>query len=129
MISHAPPSRVRLRFSNGWCETPPRAKFLPMSAESDAAAVLEQISRYHMPFGMFGPKNYPPRGVPIYDLPAEYLAWFALKGFPEGKLGELLRIVYQTKADGCDGVFDAIRRHAGGRYPLRPKPRRGWSFD
>jgi uncharacterized protein (DUF3820 family) len=97
--------------------------------EGAAAAVLEQISRYHMPFGMFGPKHYPPKGVPIYDLPAEYLAWFALKGFPEGKLGELLRLVYQTKADGCDGVFDAIRRKAGGRYRLRPPNKRDWNFE
>ena len=94
-----------------------------------AAAVLEQISRYCMPFGMFGPKHYPPRGVPIYDLPAEYLAWFALKGFPEGKLGDLLRVVYQTKADGCDGVFDAIRRKAGGRYKLRQPNKRAWKFE
>ena len=94
-----------------------------------AAAVLEQISRYYMPFGMFGPKHYPPHGVPIYDLPAEYLAWFALKGFPEGKLGDLLRVVYQTKADGCDGVFDAIRRKAGGRYKLRQPNKRAWKFE
>ena len=39
--------------------------------ENAAAAALEQISRYCMPFGMFGPKHYPPKGVPIYDLPAE----------------------------------------------------------
>ena len=69
------------------------------------------------------------KGVPIYDLPAEYLAWFALKGFPEGKLGELLRLVYQTKADGCDGVFDAIRRKAGGRYKLRQPNKRAWKFE
>ena len=49
--------------------------------EKAAAAQLEMIGRYHMPFGMFGPKHYPPKGVPIYDLPAEYLAWFALEGF------------------------------------------------
>lgn len=102
-----------------------------MEAEQAAAAAaqLEQISRYHMPFGMFGPKHYPPSGVPIYDLPAEYLAWFALKGFPEGRLGELLRVVYHTKADGCDGVFDAIRRKAGGRYRLRKTAPRAWKFE
>lgn len=97
--------------------------------EAAAAAALDQISRYHMPFGKFGPKHYPPSGVPIYDLPAEYLAWFALKGFPEGRLGELLRLVYQTKADGCDGVFDDIRRKAGGRYKLGPAPKREWQFE
>ena len=97
--------------------------------EAAAAAQLELIGRYHMPFGMFGPKNYPPKGVPIYDLPAEYLAWFALNGFPEGRLGELLRVVYQTKADGCDAVFDSIRRKAGGRYKLRVANKRNWKFE
>ena len=97
--------------------------------ETAAAAQLAQIARYHMPFGMFGPKHYPPKGVPIYDLPAEYLAWFALKGFPEGRLGELLRVVYQTKADGCDAVFDGIRRKAGGRYKLREANKRAWRFE
>ena len=91
--------------------------------------MLEEISRYHMPFGMFGPKRYPPQGVPIYDLPAEYLAWFALNGFPRGRLGELLQIVYQTKADGCDAVFNVLRRKAGGRYKLRPSAKRDWNFQ
>lgn len=102
-----------------------------MNPEPKAAAeaVLEQISRYHMPFGMFGPKHYPPKGVPIYDLPAEYLAWFALNGFPDGRLGELLRIVYQTKADGCDGIFDRIRHRAGGRFKLRKPREREWKFE
>ena len=32
-----------------------------------------EISRTFMPFGKYGPQNYPPSGVPIYDLPFEYL--------------------------------------------------------
>ncbi len=47
----------------------------------------------------------------------------------EGRLGELLRLVYQTKADGCDGVFDAIRRKAGGRDKLRKPAQRAWKFE
>lgn len=97
--------------------------------ENDPAAVLALIGRYCMPFGMFGPKHYPPRGVPIYDLPAEYLAWFALHGFPRGRLGELLQIVYAAKAEGCDAVFDELRRRAGGRYKLRKPRSRTWRFD
>jgi uncharacterized protein len=99
------------------------------NTEAAAAAQLEQIARYRMPYGMFGPKHYPPDGVPIYDLPAEYLAWFALKGFPQGRLGELLRVVYEMKANGCDAVFDTIRRNAGGRYKLREPNKREWRFD
>lgn len=84
------------------------------------AADLAEIERTHMPFGKFGPNFLPPKGVPIYDLPAEYLQWFANKaGWPRGRLGELLHIVYQMKADGSDEVFGPMRRRNGGRTSLR----------
>lgn len=89
---------------------------------------LEAIERTFMPFGKFGPKQYPPKGLPICDLPAEYLGWFAAKsGWPKGRLGELLRIVHQMKADGSDMAFDEIRKKAGGQSALR-KPRQK-NFD
>ena len=55
------------------------------------AEALELIGRWHMPFGKYGPQHYPPRGVPLYDLPEEYVIWFQHNGFPKGRLGELLR--------------------------------------
>ena len=85
------------------------------------AADLTEIMRTAMPFGKYGPDHYPPRGVPLYDLPVEYLAWFDRKGFPKGRIGELLRIVHQLKVDGCDEVFDPIRRARGGRTNLRER--------
>jgi uncharacterized protein (DUF3820 family) len=85
------------------------------------AADLAEIERTFMPFGRFGPATFPPRGMPIYDLPAEYLGYFAARGFPKGRLGELLRMVYQMKADGADCAFDDARRRAGGRAPARRK--------
>jgi uncharacterized protein (DUF3820 family) len=85
------------------------------------AADLADIRQSRMPFGKFGPEHFPPDGVPIYDLPVEYLAWFASRGgFPKGRLGELLRMVHQMKVDGLDSVFDEFRRRAGGRTLLRP---------
>jgi uncharacterized protein (DUF3820 family) len=90
------------------------------------AADLADIATICMPFGKYGPEHYPPRGVPLYDLPVEYLGWFVKKGgFPKGRLGELLRIVHQMKVDGLDEVFDEMRRRAGGRTPLRAPNRRG----
>ncbi|MDR3405260.1 MAG: DUF3820 family protein [Chthoniobacter sp.] len=90
------------------------------------AADLADIATTHMPFGKYGPEHFPPRGMPLYDLPVEYLAWFARKGgFPQGRLGELLRIVHQMKVDGLDEVFDELRRRAGGRRPLRTPNRQG----
>jgi len=84
---------------------------------------MAAIGRTYMPFGKFGPNEYPPHGVPIYDLPAEYLGWFVAKGFPKGRLGELLKMVHQMKADGSDEVFDVFRRARGGRTSLRSKGR------
>jgi len=86
---------------------------------------LSELAKTSMPFGKFGPAHFPPRGVPLYDLPVEYLAWFARKEcFPKGRLGQLLQIVHQMKVDGLDEIFDPIRRQAGGRTALRPpRPR------
>lgn len=91
-------------------------------------ADMEAIGRTNMPFGKFGPKTFPPDGVPIYDLPAEYLAWFTRKGFPKGRLGELLQIVHQMKADGSDSAFDVFRRQRG-RTRLRPERKREWTGE
>lgn len=87
---------------------------------------LDAIARMRMPFGRFGPEYYPPEGVPIYDLPAEYLEWFAQKGWPKGRLGELLRIVHQMKVDGLDLVFDEFRKRRGGRTQLRADRAKPW---
>ncbi len=85
------------------------------------AADLKEIVEVRMPFGKFGPGNFPPSGVPLFDLPVEYLQWFATKGFPKGRIGELLRITHQLKVDGCDEIFDAERRKRGGRTDLRER--------
>lgn len=88
---------------------------------------MAAIERMRMPFGKFGPRHFPPHGVPIFDLPAEYLAWFNQKGFPKGRLGELLKIVYQMKVDGSDLAFDPMRKRNGGRTVLREQRRREWT--
>lgn len=82
-----------------------------------------------MPFGKYGPQRCPPHGAPLYDLPYEYLAWFARKGFPEGELGELLALVYELKAAGADAAFADLRQRAGGRTKLHPPRRRHYRFD
>lgn len=94
------------------------------------AADLAEIGRTHMPFGKFGPAHFPPDGLPIYDLPAEYLMWFANKaGFPKGRLGQLLQMVYQMKADGSDSAFDPLRKRAGGRAALKKPARKSYDLN
>ena len=94
----------------------------------DFSALLEEIGRIRMPFGKYGPANYPPRGVPVFDLPAEYLAWFAKKGFPKGRLGELLLMIFEIKECGADEVFKPLRTHNGGRFRLSRKSSQSLDF-
>ncbi|RYD38556.1 MAG: hypothetical protein EOP87_01350 [Verrucomicrobiaceae bacterium] len=95
----------------------------------DFRNLLVEIGRTRMPFGKFGIREYPPAGVPIMDLPPEYLAWFKERGFPKGRLGELLAQVNAIKEVGMDTVFDPMRQAMGGRFPLRQKPRRSFDFE
>ena len=95
----------------------------------DLRNLMEEIARTHMPFGKFGPEEYPPRGVPIIDLPPEYLAWFAMRGFPKGRLGELLATVHEIKESGADSVFQPLRMRNGGRFRLARKKRRVIDFE
>ena len=82
------------------------------------AADLADIGGTFMPFGKYGPEHHPPHGVPLFDLPLEYLCWFEKKGWPQGRLGELLRILHQLKTDGCDEIFNRFRQARGGRTEL-----------
>ena len=99
------------------------------SIQQDLAAALAEIGRLHMPFGKYGPQSFPPNGVPLYDLPVDYLIWFKQKGFPKGKLGKLLELVCQIKVDGAESVFQPFRDAAGGRHPLKPKRKRDIIID
>ena len=91
---------------------------------------LEEIGRTFMSFGKHGPSQHHPSGVPIYDLPSDYLGWFLTKGgFPKNRLGELLAMVYQMKVDGSDIVFDVFRKRRGGRTKLQPERTRNFNFE
>lgn len=95
----------------------------------DFRRLLEEIGRTRMPFGRFGIKDYPPAGVPIMDLPPEYLAWFKERGFPKGRLGELMALVFEVKEAGLDKVFDPLRAMNGGRHRLRPERKKRFDFE
>lgn len=83
--------------------------------------LLGEAVNWHMPFGRYGPAHYPPRGVPLYDLSTEYLGWFKQRGFPHGKLGQMMELIYEAKIHGADQVFNEYRTRRGGRTDLREK--------
>ena len=95
----------------------------------DFRNLLVEIGRTRMPFGKFGITAYPPAGVPVMDLPDEYLGWFKERGFPKGRLGELMAEVLAIKDTGMDRVFDPLRQANGGRCRLHPQRRKSFGFD
>lgn len=102
---------------------------IPEIDREDFRNLLIEIGRTRIPFGKFGIKTYPPAGVPIMDLPQEYLSWFQERGFPKGRLGELMAQVCEIKSVGMDSVFDPIRQMNGGRFKLLPTRRKSFDFD
>ena len=75
------------------------------------AGYFEDLKRYCMPFGRYGPDNFPPHGKPVHDLPLDYLIWFKDHGggFPRGRLGELMQFIYEVKVNGAEEVLAPLR--------------------
>jgi len=67
---------------------------------------LVQLAHAKMPFGKY-------EGRFLVDLPEYYLVWYRNKGFPKGKLGNQLQIVYELKLNGLEGMLRDIRH----RFP------------
>jgi uncharacterized protein (DUF3820 family) len=63
---------------------------------------LERLAKAKMPFGKYS-------GRYLTDLPEGYVVWFAHKGYPEGELGEMLKSVYEIKANGLEYLFKPLR--------------------
>jgi uncharacterized protein (DUF3820 family) len=63
---------------------------------------LLELASMEMPFGKYA-------GRLLIDLPEPYVVWFAQKGFPKGKLGEMLAIVYEIKINGLEYLFEPIK--------------------
>ncbi|MFN3341173.1 MAG: DUF3820 family protein [Flavobacteriales bacterium] len=44
----------------------------------------------------------------LYRLPVSYLEWFERKGFPKGKLGDLLQLMYVIKLNGLEDLLKPL---------------------
>lgn len=54
-----------------------------------------------MPFGKYA-------GSKLLLLPEPYLVWFHAKGFPKGKLGEQLALMYEIKLNGLETMLKPL---------------------
>ena len=65
---------------------------------------LKLLATMDMPFGKY-------TGRKLVDLPEPYLVWFANQGFPPGKLGELMALLYEIKLNGLESLLNPLRTH------------------
>ena len=67
----------------------------------DNPKALSDAINQVMPFGKYA-------GRKLIHLPEPYLVWFHGKGFPEGKLGEQLTLMYEVKLNGLEKMLEPL---------------------
>lgn len=63
---------------------------------------LTELANYKMPFGKF-------KNSYLIDLPEYYLVWYKNKGFPKGKLGQMLETVFEIKRNGLEHLIYKLK--------------------
>ncbi len=61
---------------------------------------LEDVAKAIMPFGKY-------KGRYLINLPEYYIVWYRNKGFPKGKLGDMMGLVYELQLNGLE---DLVRK-------------------
>ncbi|KOY50944.1 DUF3820 family protein [Polaribacter dokdonensis] len=64
---------------------------------------LIDLAKMKMPFGKY-------KGTYLIDLPEHYVVWYYNKGFPKGKLGDQLKLVYELKLNGLEDIIRKIKK-------------------
>lgn len=64
---------------------------------------LIALAHYKMPFGKYKNRY-------LVDLPETYLLWFQQKGFPEGKLGLMLKSMLEIKINELEPLIRKIQK-------------------
>lgn len=75
---------------------------------NDQQKLLIEIAHTKMPFGKY-------EGYFLIDLPEFYVVWYHNKGFPKGKLGEQLQLIYELKLNGLEEIVRTIKK----QYPKK----------
>ena len=63
---------------------------------------LIKLANYRMPFGKYADRL-------LVEIPERYYIWFANKGFPEGELGDYMRMMLEIKTNGLGYLLNPLR--------------------
>lgn len=64
--------------------------------------MLLELANTTMPYGKY-------QGRLLIDLPEPYVVWMYGNGFPKGKLGEQLHLLYEIKLNGLEGLVKPLK--------------------
>ena len=63
---------------------------------------LLDLANTKMPYGKY-------KGRYLIDLPEHYVVWYHNKGFPKGKIGQMLGLVYELKLNGLEPLVRKLK--------------------
>jgi uncharacterized protein len=64
---------------------------------------LTDLANTRMPFGKYA-------GRFLIELPEAYVLWFKQKGYPSGKLGEMMQLLEEIKANGLEELVRRLQK-------------------
>jgi len=64
---------------------------------------LLDVAKMKMPFGKY-------KGSFLIDLPEHYIVWYKNKGFPKGKLGNMMGLVYELQLNGLEDIIRKLQK-------------------
>ncbi len=65
--------------------------------------ILIDLAKMKMPYGKY-------KGRYLIDLPERYIVWYKNKGFPSGKIGKQLELVYELQLNGLEDIVREVKR-------------------
>ncbi len=73
-----------------------------MTLDQDPQLLIDAVNQV-MPFGKY-------KGRKLLELPEPYLVWFHKQGFPAGKIGDQLALMYEIKLNGLENMLRPLLR-------------------
>jgi len=64
--------------------------------------LLLDLVKMQMPYGKY-------KGYLICNIPESYLLWYKDKGFPKGKLGDLLATMFEIRVNGLEYLLTPLK--------------------
>ncbi|MEH3115327.1 DUF3820 family protein [Pedobacter terrae] len=65
-------------------------------------SLLLDLVKMQMPYGKY-------KGYLICNIPESYLLWYKDKGFPKGKLGDLMATMFEIRVNGLEYLLGPLK--------------------